>query len=243
MFGSRSTTLATVLFTVALGLPIGARAGALYDGLASLTLTLTAIDGGATIPTGVAITYAATVFGQYTNTEGTGSAAAVQTLAPGDILEEMSVGDFIGQVSHSFGQAGEGQGTATSLLQTSGILFIDNQSGAAVSFSFAYSFSASVEAMLSLTGVEAMADATWLLTDDLGLVSLWDGIFADAIAGPSTNTLALTDSFVILLQDGEADWLLSAVDTQGSAGAPEPPAWALLLLGLVLPWVAARHPA
>jgi hypothetical protein len=228
----RLTTLIVLLFAV-LGGSGTARAVASFDGLANLSLTLQSINGGTTIPTGVSIGYSAAIFDKYTDTYGAASATATETLAPGDVLVPMAIGDILQQIAAVSGQAGEGAGRSASLLQTTGLIVIDNLSDDAITLRFAYSFTASVEALIALTGLDATADAGWFLTDELNLVNLGDAIFADALLGPTNNTLTLNGILELELNSQASDILISRVDTQGAAEAPEPPVAALLIIGLL----------
>ncbi|WP_295585442.1 hypothetical protein [uncultured Lamprocystis sp.] len=232
MSKARLTTLIVLLLAV-LGCSGAARAVALFEGLANLSLTLQSINGGPTIPTGVSIDYSAGIFDKYTDTYGAASATATETLAPGAVLVPMAIGGTLQQSVRVSGQAGEGAGYSTSLVQTTGLILIENLSNDAITLSFVYSFTASVEALIALTGFDATAGAGWFLTDDLGLVNLGDAIFADALLGPTTNFLSLSGTLELELNSGESDTLLSQVDTNGFAEAPEPPVAALLISGLL----------
>lgn len=232
MSRARLTTLIILLLAV-LGCSGTARAVALFDGMADLRLTLQDINGTTTIPTGVSVGYSAEIFDKYTDTYGAASATATEILTPGAVMESMGIGDILRQTVQVSGQAGEGAGRSASLLQTTGLIVIDNLSDDAITVRFGYSFTASVEALIALTGLDATADAGWFLTDVLGLVNLGDAIFADALLGPTTNTLTLSGILELELNSGESDTLMSNVGAQGVAAAPEPPIAALLIIGLL----------
>jgi hypothetical protein len=242
----RSIGLPAILLAAAL-LPAQVHAFAQFGATAITNLTLSGIDGGQTLPTGVSVLYGTSVVDLRAFSFGWRATVSSEALLDPPIdtgLIDMPFGVPLGQAHSVNGWAGNGLADARML--TNGGVFLGNASGAAVTFSFSYVIDAVLTAAADPFGLQARVDAAWLIDDLLGLVDPGGGgrqpisfsVYADPITG--TRELRESGTFSITLDAGADDTLTSALDTWGIAEAPEPPVWALLALGLAVASIRQR---
>lgn len=225
--------LAPLAVAALLAAPGAAQAGAIFHALGYAKLTLTAVNGGSSIPTGVTITAETAINDLDSSHLGEASADAVVVHTPGAVPVPIGIGGETSQAPAVTGEAGERTGSASAFAESDGIISIENNSGDTVVLTFAYDVATEVLAQLSGNGLDAFAFAAWSLFDDLGFIALDYSVFADGLLGPSINGFDDKGSFDITLADGESDSLVSLMDFDGFADAPAPPVLALLAVGLV----------
>ena len=228
---SYSTALA--IGTLSMGFSVTASAISTYDAMAEFTLTLTNVTDplGNQVTSGWDVTAAGD--GAVFVTE-VGAAIATGSISVIDPAVSMSILDSITQSSTSSGSASNGVAATDALTDLA--IFVENNSGQALTFSF--DFDAMTDAMTSTVfpGIFSEASASVDMLDDLGYFNIQ--AFADAEDGnPSTGTGNISGSVQFVLLDGGFNLIDGFVDSFGSAEAVPVPAAVWLfgcgLLGMI----------
>jgi len=234
----RYTAAAVALGALGLGLVPTAQAVAMYRADALIQVTLTRISSG-TLGSNVFVTYENQVTGQDTISSGpTSFAIADPYIFPDHSTQNMRVFDTLEQDHIALGEAGSPFGTAYSLLQSTGYIYLENHSGAPVDFEFEYSIVASVDTRV--TGSPAFADAfaaaiVEIFDDTSTSVDIYETLSANLATSVTGQELDLSGTFTITVEDGNFSNVSVFVDTYGNATyVPEPGSVWLIGSGLAL---------
>jgi hypothetical protein len=215
-----------------------ANAAAIASADASVILTITEINNIST-PGDLADLEISGLAGTDFSSEeaSAGSNASISSVTNPLIDTVFNIGDGLeinsGAVSNSFFS-----GSSLALIFNSGIIdLINNSLTDTFEIAFSLDFNLSVSAIVDdIFNEDAIAAATFTLSDDLLDIDLEEIIFADSVISPPIDSLSDTLSFLLRLAPETSNQLfleVAAATSTESVSVPEPSTYILCLLGLI----------